>query len=154
MNDIRKYVEKSCALIYNHIRIMFKNKAGGAEYEEKPRKNRGYSPNGTLTRYIDYINEATQDFRARYLQTLHWSVLGAIREHTMKIMPKYIMEIILLYQNEGIITEPIMSLEMAANLLAYGIGGSILYQVKEQYQEQEYEVKALLPMLLGASDML
>lgn len=128
-----------------------------ASYEEKMREivGEGLSkPEHTLTRYLDYIELATQSFRDTYSQTLHWSVLSAIREHTMKIMRKYIEDILRLYLDNHLIAEPPMGLAVAANLLAYGIGGSILYQDHKAYESQKAHTYRLIPLLLGDSAAL
>lgn len=104
-----------------------------------------------LTRYIDYINDATQEFRAQYLKTLHWSILGAIREHTMLIMKKYIREILDIYLEKEIITLLAVDIEVAVNLLAFGVGGSILYQNGEKYKEQRADTQNIIAQLLGLS---
>lgn len=128
-----------------------------ASYEEQMRlivDTDSEHPNHMLTRYIDYINEATQSFREQYLKKLHWSILGAIREHTMLIMKKYIREILELYVEQGVIKHPSASMEIMVNLLAFGVGGSILYQSGEEYESQQSDVKKLLTQLLGLSDEL
>lgn len=110
------------------------------------------APEDTLTRYLDYIQNATESFRGQYLQTLHWSVLGAIREHTMRIMRKYILEILHIYLENNIIKQPKIGLDITANLLAYGIGGSILYQANETYTSQKADAYRLIPMLLDLTE--
>ena len=109
------------------------------------------APTGMLTRYIDYINEATQKFRQEYLKKLHWSILGAIREHTMLIMKKYIREILELYVEKGVMAYPEAGMGIVVNLLAFGAGGNILYQSKEEYSQQQKDVKKLLTQMLGLS---
>ena len=106
-------------------------------------------PNHMLTRYVDYINEAAQGFREQYLNKLHWSILGAIREHTMLIMKKYIREILELYIEQGMLTTQRASIEIMVNLLAFGVGGSILYQSGEEYSSQQSDVKRLLAQVFG-----
>lgn len=112
------------------------------------------SPDYALTKYLGYIMDETQNFRGQYLAKLHWSILGAIREHTMMLMRKYIREVIGVYIENGIVCEANMEPDAAANLLAYGIGGSILYQDQEHYLAQKQETEKLLPMLLGNSNRL
>lgn len=102
---------------------------------------------GVLSRYLLYIKNATTDFREKYMEKMHWSIVGAIRENTLRIMHHYTYEILKMYKEKGYIhTET--SLEVAANLIAYGVGGSILYQDDATYAEQEpiiiEEVKRLL----------
>ncbi len=110
------------------------------------------NPNKLLTRYIDQLNKMTQQFRAQYLHQLHWSILGAIREHTLLVIKKYIREILEIYIEKGIIAVSIADIEIATNLLAFGIGGSILYQSQETYAAQQSELKQLLTSLLGISE--
>lgn len=121
-------------------------------YEEKMMEilsTRRDAPEEELTQYIDYIFEATQSFRAQYLYKLHWSVISAIREHTMKLMKKYIRQILNNYIEKGIIQKVKVDIDVAVNLLAFGIGGSILYQSSEEYEKQIEDVYKLIPMLLG-----
>ena len=102
-----------------------------------------------LLDYIDYIDEATQNFREQYLTKLHWSILGAIREHTICIMKKYIQQILDFYLETQKIVRPTCGIDVAANMLAFSIGGSILYQSKESYREQRKAVLAIIPLLIG-----
>ncbi|MDD2955969.1 MAG: TetR/AcrR family transcriptional regulator [Oscillospiraceae bacterium] len=104
---------------------------------------------GKLIRYLDYVDRAAQSFRTQYLHVLHWSILGAIREHTLLIMRKYIGEILRRYLAQGLIAEPEMGVAAVANLLAFGIGGSILYQSGEQYEGQRAQLLQMIPLLLG-----
>ena len=122
-----------------------------ASYEEQMRlivNSAGESPDGLLTRYIEYINEATQSFRAQYLKTLHWSILGAIREHTMLIMKRYIREILELYVEKGVMANPGTDMKIAVNLLAFGVGGSILYQSADEYERQQPDMKRRVIQML------
>lgn len=128
-----------------------------ASYEEQMRlivHTDRENPVGMLTRYIDYIHEATQDFRAQYLKTLHWSILGAIREHTMLIMKKYIREILELYVEQGFFAAQGTDIDIAINLLAFGVGGSILYQSREEYEQQQPDMKKRITQILGLPDEL
>ena len=49
------------------------------------------------------------------------------------------------------LTNASASMEVAANFLTYGVGGSILYQSKEQYLQQEEEIKEVVRMLLNSN---
>lgn len=108
-------------------------------------------PEGELLAYLTYMEGAVQSFREEYLGKLHWSILGVIREHTLGIMRKYIRQILENYFKKGIISKPSLGLEVTANQLAYGIGGSMLYQNAAQYAEQKEEILKMIPMLLGIS---
>ena len=115
-------------------------------YEEKMREiveSGRKDPDHELTRFIHYIDEATQEFRVQYLQKLHWSVLSAIREHTMLVMKKYIREIFDNYVEKGMIRQEDLSIDVAVNLLAFGVGGSILYQSGESFAEQKKTLRDL-----------
>lgn len=111
-------------------------------------------PDRELTRFIDYLNEATQSFREQYLKKLHWSVLAAIREHTMLVMKKYIGEILDNYLAKGLVSLPAADIGVAVNLLAFGVGGSILYQSGGEYARQQPDVKRLITKMLGLPDEL
>lgn len=109
------------------------------------------NPSDTLTKYFEYIHEATQEFRRNYVGKLQLGVLGAIREHTLEVMHKYVLQILGIYQEKGMLTNASASMEVAANFLTYGVGGSILYQSKEQYLQQEEEIKEVVKMLLNSN---
>lgn len=109
------------------------------------------NPSDTLTKYFEYIHEATQEFRRNYVGKLQLGVLGAIREHTFEVMHKYVLQILEIYQEKGMLTNASASMEVAANFLTYGVGGSILYQSKEQYLQQEEEIKEVVKMLLNSN---
>ena len=111
-------------------------------------------PHCELTKFINYIDRATQEFRAQYLQNLHWSILSAIREHTMLVMKKYIRQILDNYLEKGIIQEIDLPIEVATNMLAFGIGGSILYQSGEEYHTQRADLKSLIERMPGAREEL
>lgn len=115
---------------------------------DEGRKN----PERELTKYLDYMDEATQEFRAQYLKKLNCSILCTIREHTIALMRKYIREILNNYLEKGIIQKPEVDLEVASNMLAFSFGGSILYQSKESYHAQKDELKKLIPLLLGITE--
>lgn len=112
------------------------------------------NPDRALSKFINYIDKATQEFRALYLQKLHWSVLSAIREHTMMTMKKYIRQILENYLEKGIIKETDLSIEVATNMLAFGIGGSILYQNSEEYRKQRDDIKKLIERMPGVKEEL
>ena len=95
------------------------------------------NPSDTLTKYFEYIHQL--------------GVLGAIREHTLEVMHKYVLQILEIYQEKGMLTNASASMEVAANFLTYGVGGSILYQSKEQYLQQEEEIKEVVRMLLNSN---
>ena len=111
-------------------------------------------PDHELTKFIDHIDRATQEFRAQYLQKLHWSVLSAIREHTMRIMKKYIRQILDNYLEKGLLRETDLPIEVATNLLAFGIGGSILYQSGAEYHAQRAGLKSLIERMPGVKEKL
>lgn len=124
-------------------------------YEEQMRKivEAGKEePEGELMKYLDYMNEATQDFREKYLKKLNCSILCTIREYTITLMRKYIREILSNYLEKGIIQKPGLDLDVTSDTIAFSFGGSILYQNKESYQDQKEEVKKLIPLLLGITE--
>ena len=112
------------------------------------------NPDRELTKFIENIDGAAQEFRAQYLQKLHWSVLSAIREHTMLVMKKYIRQILDNYIEKGIIKETDLPIEVATNLLAFGVGGSILYQSGEEYHAQRADLKRLMERMPGVREEL
>ena len=105
-------------------------------------------PEGILTEYIDYIAQTAREFRQRYRLQLHWSMLGAIREYMLKIMRRDILEILQRYLQEGIVSQPQLGLEATADLLAFGIGGSILYQENDSCEAQRNHLYQVIPLLL------
>lgn len=107
------------------------------------------NPNYTLSRYFDYLDAATQDFRGKYLAKLHWSILGAIREYTLRIMKVYVYKILEIYLESGIINYPIEKLDVMSNLVAYAVGGCILYQDKQLYHEQKEDVYAFVSTIIN-----
>lgn len=159
---IQRKVEKEAGLFYYY----FKSKDDVFEAAinlffvdyEKPMQeiveNGKANPDRELTKFIDCIDKLTQEFRSQYLEKLHWSVLSAIREHTMLVMKKYIRQILDNYLEKGIIKETDLPIEVATNLLAFGIGGSILYQSGETYHSQQVYIKQLIERMPGIKDEL
>lgn len=111
------------------------------------------NPQNALGKYIKYLYDSTQDFRQKYLGTLHWTILSAIREYTINIMRKYILEILYIYQKEKIINVMNEKLEIIANLIAFGVGGSILYQNKETYLNQKDNIEKEIKILLNIDEI-
>ena len=105
-------------------------------------------PEKILTEYIDYIAQTACEFRQRYRLQLHWSMLSAIREYMLKIMRRDISEILQRYLREGIVSQPQLGLETTADLLAFGVGGSILYQENDSYTAQRDHLYQVIPLLL------
>lgn len=102
-----------------------------------------------LTRYFEYLNLAVQDFRKKYLKTLHWSILAAIREKTLHIAREYVLTILKNYLDAGLITLGPTELETAASQLAFSIAGSILYESHAAYLSHSKALLRMIPMLLG-----
>ena len=114
----------------------------------------GNKPGQMLIEYIEYIERETQCFREQYLNQLHWGILGAIREYTLRIMQKFIAENLSNYMAQNALQIPDIGIEAAANLLAYGIGGSILYQNRahcETHKEAMCEIIFLLLRVISPS---
>lgn len=105
-------------------------------------------PEKILTEYIDYIAQTACEFRQRYRLQLHWSMLSAIREYMLKIMRRDISEILQRYLRKGIVSQPQLGLETTADLLAFGVGGSILYQENDSYTAQRDHLYQVIPLLL------
>lgn len=97
---------------------------------------------------MDY---ATQDFRSKYLAKLHWTILSAIREYTLRVMKKYILLILEDYVKNDIVKIPKENITVTANLIAFGTGGSILYQSKEVYESQKYDIFNKISKVLGTN---
>ncbi|MDD3617262.1 MAG: hypothetical protein PHC41_13710 [Lachnospiraceae bacterium] len=72
----------------------------------------------------------------------------------MLIMKKYIREILKLYVEKEIFTAQGTDIDIAINLLAFGVGGSILYQSREEYERQQPDMKKRITQILGLSDEL
>lgn len=140
-----RYFESKDEVFEAAIKTFFKN------YETEMQEivdNEKKSPQDTLTKYIEYIEVATQDFRDQYLHKLHWSILGAIREYTLRIMRKFVLQIIEFYSERGIIQSQSRSLEVTANFVALSVGGSILYQDKATYLKQKSDILKAIELLL------
>lgn len=72
----------------------------------------------------------------------------------MLVMKKYIRQILHNYLEKGIIRETDLPIEVATNLLAFGIGGSILYQSGEAYHAQRADLKRLIERMPGIREEL
>lgn len=103
-----------------------------------------------LTDYVDYIDRAVQSFRAQYLRTLHWSILAAIREHTIKTMAHYIGEILQYYVVIGTIEAPCGGVGTTADMVAASVGFSVLYRSEEDYRSRREAVLRIIPLLTDA----
>lgn len=112
------------------------------------------NPEGKLTKYLNYIYTATENFREQYIIHLHWSILGAIRESFIKVMRKYIRQILENYINNGSITQGEMDIEVAVNVISYSFGCSIVLHTGEEYRKQKDELEKLIPMLLKVNNNL
>lgn len=157
---IQARVKSSVGLFYRYykskddvfeaaIRLFFR------KYEEEMQRIVDDDANNlqhALSTYINYIDDATQDFRKKYLKKMHWSILGAIREYTLRIMRKYVFLIIKSFHKKNIIKTEEHELEIVANFIAYAVGGSILYQDKQNYNNQKKDIFLIISNLLGISE--
>lgn len=139
------YFESKDDIFEEAIHLFFES------YEEKMREISEAAvkdPNQSLSRYIIYIENATKEFRDKYLQQLHWSVLGAIREYTMQIMKKYVKSILDIYVEQGILEKMSSSTEAASDMIAYGVGASILYRREAEYRKIKPEIMKIVARIL------
>lgn len=144
-----RYFESKDEVFDAAIKMFFKNyETDMQEIVDDGKK----TPRDTLTKFIEYIEVATQDFREKYLHKLHWSILGAIREYTLRIMRKFVRQIIEFYSETGIIQPQGRSLEVTANFVALSVGGSILYQDKDTYYAQKSDILKGIELLLGSEN--
>ena len=82
-------------------------------------------PDEVLTKYINYMDYATQDFRSKYLAKLHWTILSAIREYTLRVMKKYILLILEDYVKNDIVKIPKENITVTAKLISSRTGGNV-----------------------------
>ncbi|MDO4568271.1 MAG: TetR/AcrR family transcriptional regulator [Clostridia bacterium] len=107
------------------------------------------APDRELTKYFDYIQQATYEFRERYIDIMHWSILGAIRENTLRIMRKYIHLILSNYIEKGLLDVRKEDIESLSGFIAFGVGCSVLYQTNEQYALQRNAIVCNVARVLG-----
>ena len=131
------YFESKDAVFEETIKLFFESYEKEMQNVINSSKNK---PDEVLTKYINYMDYATQDFRSKYLAKLHWTILSAIREYTLRVMKKYILLILENYVENGVIKIPKENITVTANLIAFGTGGSILYQSKEVYESQKDDI--------------
>lgn len=109
-----------------------------------------YTPLKRLLNFIDYLDKATQKFREDFLKALHWSVVGAIRERTLRIANYYFRIILEKCADVGDIIEH-ESLDVVSTCSSMGISGSILYQSNEDYERQKDIILKSLFRFIGAT---
>lgn len=80
------YFESKDAVFEEAIKLFFESYEKEMQNVINSSKNK---PDEVLTKYINYMDYATQDFRSKYLAKLHWTILSAIREYTLRVMKKY-----------------------------------------------------------------
>ncbi|MBE7088791.1 MAG: TetR/AcrR family transcriptional regulator [Clostridiales bacterium] len=120
------------------------------KYEAKMQKiisDNSNGPYNKITKYINFIDYFTQSFRDKYSGKIHWSVLSSLWEYTIRIMRRYIMVILQGYSRIGLIYKTQADLEIVANIIAYSVGGSILYQNKQAFERQKPELFRNIAML-------
>ena len=142
------YFESKDAVFEEAIKLFFENYEKEMQNVIDSSKNK---PDEVLTKYIDYMDFATQDFRSKYLAKLHWTILAAIREYTLRVMKKYILVILEDYVKNDVIKIPQENITIIANLIAFGTGSSILYQSKETYEKQKNDIFKEISKLLGTN---
>lgn len=142
------YFESKDAVFEEAIKLFFENYEKQMQNVIDSSKNK---PDEVLTKYIDYMDFATQDFRSKYLAKLHWTILAAIREYTLRVMKKYILVILEDYVKNDVIKISQENITIIANLIAFGIGSSILYQSKETYEKQKNDIFKEISKLLGTN---
>lgn len=142
------YFESKDAVFEEAIKLFFESYEKEMQNVINSSKNK---PDEVLTKYINYMDYATQDFRSKYLAKLHWTILSAIREYTLRVMKKYILLILEDYVKNDIVKIPKENITVTANLIAFGTGGSILYQSKEVYESQKYDIFNKISKVLGTN---
>ena len=142
------YFESKDAVFEEAIKLFFENYEKEMQNVIDSSKNK---PDEVLTKYIDYMDFATQDFRSKYLAKLHWTILAAIREYTLRVMKKYILVILEDYVKNDVIKISQENVTIIANLIAFGTGSSILYQSKETYEKQKNDIFKEISKLLGTN---
>lgn len=142
------YFESKDAVFEEAIKLFFENYEKQMQNVIDSSKNK---PDEVLTKYIDYMDFATQDFRSKYLAKLHWTILAAIREYTLRVMKKYILVILEDYVKNDVIKISQENVTIIANLIAFGTGSSILYQSKETYEKQKNDIFKEISKLLGTN---
>ncbi|MDO5416259.1 MAG: GNAT family N-acetyltransferase [Lachnospiraceae bacterium] len=106
-------------------------------------------PFRALTRFFKYMQEETIRFRERYADKIHRTVRWAIRERTLTIVTPYIREIL------GVVAElgarlP-LDIDVAAVMLAHGVGSMILHEDSCWMENRIVEVKKAVHLILGTS---
>ena len=139
------YYESKDSAFEAAIRLFFK------AYEERVQSmvdSGKEHPEGGLSHFFECVEVEVTGFRIKYLNKLHWSILSAIREYTVRIMPKYVAEILHSYASAGIYKRPESEIPLLANLVSYCVGSSMIYQSEQDYkQNREHIMKKVSDML-------
>ena len=104
-------------------------------------------PFRALTRFFEYMKAETVRFRDKYAANIHRTVRWAIRERTLTIVTPYIRQII------GVLAElgatPPLNLDVAAVMLAHGVGSMILHEDSEWVEQITAEVQKAVHLIMG-----
>jgi AcrR family transcriptional regulator len=116
------YFESKDAVFEEAIKLFFESYEKEMQNVINSSKNK---PDEVLTKYINYMDYATQDFRSKYLAKLHWTILSAIREYTLRVMKKYILLILEDYVKNDIVKIPKENITVTAKLISSRTGGNV-----------------------------
>ena len=104
-------------------------------------------PFRALTRFFEYMKVETIHFRDKYATNIHRTVRWAIREHTLTIVTPYIRQIIGVLADLG--AKPPLNLDVAAVMLAHGVGSMILHEDSEWVEQITAEVQKAVHLIMG-----
>ena len=104
-------------------------------------------PFRALNRFFEYMKAETIRFRDRYAANIHRTVRWAIRERTLVIVTPYIRQMIGVLSELG--AKLPLNLDVAAVMLAHGVGSMILHEDSDWVELITVEVQKAVHLIMG-----
>lgn len=102
-----------------------------------------------LFRFFAYVKKEVRNFRKKYSENMHRTVIWAIRERTLTLIEPYIEKILEILIENG--AKPIMSPQIAAVFIAHGVGSTILHEDADWTDEATDGIRKAVNLITGLS---
>lgn len=104
-------------------------------------------PFRTMTRFFEYMQVETFQFREKYKGKIHRTVLWAIREHMLTIIVPYIRQIIKAITDMH--AKLPLDLDVTAVLLAHGVGSLMMHEDSEWMLQNVPDTQKAVYLMMG-----
>ena len=104
-------------------------------------------PYRVLSKCFEAIHKMSIDFKSRYSEKLHRSVIWALREKVMQEVTVYIQQILEKLVARGAKIK--IDVPIAARFMSYGVGSIVLYEGIDKSERAAAEMKKCIALIMG-----